>query len=177
MSSFALYDGSVPHATAAMNVLLHLLDQVEDHAMTSNVPIENLLHAKLAEDMFPFTVQVLIACDIAAQIAARLQGLSPLARTGSNSSWAIEDMRKWVRASLEGLEKVDRQKVVDPDTKTTFNQSPTKSIESTAYGFVNGYALPNMYFHIVTAFGILRNQGVQVGKQDYLDHFLGRYLE
>lgn len=177
MSSFTFYNGTMPHATAAMKVLLHLFDQIEAHASRSSTPINTLISARLAEDMFPFPLQVFIASEMALQMAARLQGIEPLTgQPGPDGLKTLEDMRKRVNTVLEFVQRSDHQKFIDPETEVTFNVGPEKKFTAKAYGFANGFTLPNLYFHTITAYNILRNHGMQIGKADYLDCYFTPYL-
>ncbi|KAJ3547909.1 hypothetical protein NM208_g1259 [Fusarium decemcellulare] len=139
MSPFSIYDGTVPHVTAAMNTLLHLFDQMEAHASKHNTHVDALLGARLAEDM----------------ASSLLLGTLAL-----ESLKTLDDMRKRVRTALEFAQSADRQKFVDIDVQITFDFGPKEKITTNAYGFANGYAVPNMYFHVVTAYDILRKHGI-----------------
>ncbi|EWY79896.1 hypothetical protein FOYG_16961 [Fusarium oxysporum NRRL 32931] len=177
MSSFTFYDGTVPHATAAINVLLHLFNKIEAHASSLSSSVDTLISARLAEDMLPFSLQVFIASEMALQMAVHLQGLEPpTGQPGPDGLKTLEDMRKRVHTVLELLQKSDRQKFIDAETEITFNVGPEKKATANAHSYANGFALPNLYFHTVTAYNILRKHGVQVGKTDYLNHYLGGYL-
>jgi hypothetical protein len=151
---------------------------MEAHAAQSKTSVDTLVTASLAPDMFPFAVQVYIASNMALSIAAHLGGIQPpsalVVQPGDLKT--LDDLRRHVDAVRDMVKRVDRQKLVDPTAEVTWNMGPVEKKTSSAYGFLNGFAIPNMYFHVVTAYDILRNSGVEIGKTDYLDHFLGRYL-
>lgn len=172
MTSFTLYDSAVPHTTAALNVLVHLLDKMEEHAAHSS-SLENLLNARIAPDMRPLTFQVFVACDAAMQIASRCQNVDPIVwKTGPEGLRSLEDLRDRVNTTLDFVKRAGRERFVHPKDVVTYNMAPGKYVSAGALEFVNGFAVPNIYFHIITMYNILRHQGVQIGKMDYLGFFL-----
>ncbi|KAH6876602.1 hypothetical protein B0T10DRAFT_532654 [Thelonectria olida] len=177
MSSIAFYDSAVPHVTAGLNALIHLLDKIEEHAANSSTSVDTLINARLAPDMHPLTFQVFVVCDAAMQIASRCQAIDPIVwESGPGELKTLQDLRKRANAARDFVQESDPQKFVDPELDVTFNMAPGKYITAKAREFVNGFALPNMYFHIITMYNILRSNRVPIGKVDYLDFFLGRYV-
>ncbi|KAH7193891.1 uncharacterized protein B0J16DRAFT_395897 [Fusarium flagelliforme] len=177
MDSFTLYDGAVPHVTAVLDVFLHLVDKLEAHAITSKSSTGALIHESLAPDMLPFTVQVFIAVDNATQVVSILNSTQrPAAlKIAPGDLKTLEDLRNHVRAAREFVQAANSAATISPGTDVKFTMGPGKEGAAKAHEFVNGFSIPNMYFHIVTAYGILRKSGLELGKDDYLTHFLGRY--
>ncbi|KAI9155580.1 hypothetical protein HJFPF1_08166 [Paramyrothecium foliicola] len=176
MSSFTLYDGTIPHARGALKTLLVLADKLEAHATSASIPVESLLQARLAEDMLPLTFQFHVVCDSSNKLVARLEGTEPAA-----SSWedlkTVDDLRTRVKQTIDLIEKAEKAKFVERTNETvTFGLGRGKNADVKAFEYANGYALPNIFFHVVAAYSILRSKGVQLGKQDYQSQFLGPYL-
>ncbi|RKK80772.1 hypothetical protein BFJ71_g15820 [Fusarium oxysporum] len=178
MHTFSLYDGAVPHVTASLDALNHLFDKLEAHATQSKISTETFITANLAPDMFPFAAQIYIAANMALQIAVHLQGIEPPAilQIGPHDLKTLDDLRNHVRATQEIVQRIDRKDIVHSGAEVVWNLGPVEKKTSSAYGFVNGFSIPTLYFHVVTAYDILRKSGVEIGKADYLNHFLDRFM-
>ena len=173
MSDYTLTDGTLPHAVGALKVLNHLLDTV---AKQPNP--DALLSARLAPDMFPFTFQVYVACDTISKMLARLQGTEPKALASWEEIKTVDDARARVAEVQALADKAEAATIASrADATVTFGMGAGKSADLRARDYAAGYSVPNIFFHVTTAYAILRKEGVQVGKQDYLQHFLGRYLQ
>jgi hypothetical protein len=162
----ALYDISVPVFDAMLGNLSTLLERGAAHAAARNFDPQALLDARLSPDMFALTRQVQIACDAAKFGVARLAGVEApkfddSERTFDELRGRIEKTRTFIRsvprASLDGAES--RRVEVPVRTQTYAFDGPT---------FLMRWAFPNFYFHLVTAYDLLRHNGVEVGKRDYL---------
>ncbi|CAH0055016.1 unnamed protein product [Clonostachys solani] len=182
MADYSLYDATVPHAISALNAILSLLDMLQAHASTANVPVENYINARLISNMYPFNFQVFMVCRMAKDIIGHCQGAEDVAKNfGSEEEkqlaelTTLERMNTLVRAALDVVNNSDRNKFTGRAGATiTFNFGPDKYITSTVSQFIGGYGLPNMYFHLVTAYDIVRSKGVPVGKQDLLTPFFNQ---
>ncbi|KAF6833171.1 3-oxoacyl-acyl-carrier-protein synthase [Colletotrichum musicola] len=174
---YTLHDASVPLLIAGLNTLLNLLNKVEAHAAEKSVDPKTLLEAKLAEDMFPFTFQYHVATDSAMKIIARVQGTDP--EVFDNKFESVADLRARVEHTLALV------KAADPKTF----EERTDALVPLGLGFGKGemqirardylvaYGLPNFFFHIQAAYSILRKEGVNLGKADYLGPFMGPFVE
>ncbi|KAL0938200.1 3-oxoacyl-acyl-carrier-protein synthase [Colletotrichum truncatum] len=175
--TYSLYDASVPLLTAGLNTLLNLLAKAEAHAAEKGIDVKTLLEAKLADDMLPFTFQYHVATDSAMKIVARVQGTDPEAYEFKFEG--IADLRSRVEHTLALV------KAADPKTF----EARTDALVPLGLGFGKGemqirardylvaYGLPNFFFHVQTAYSILRKEGVQIGKGDYLGPFMGPFVE
>lgn len=164
-----LSSASLPAFQQILGALDAILDKVEAHATARKIAPEVLLQARLYPDMFHFTRQVQITCDFAMRTVARLSGLEPL---------KLEDHEKTV-AELKKRIKTARDHVAGADTKAidaaadrdiTFPMGP-QSVTMKGAAYLTHFALPNFYFHATTAYAILRENGVELGKRD----FMGQY--
>ncbi|KAF4975586.1 hypothetical protein FZEAL_7639 [Fusarium zealandicum] len=170
--TYSLYDASIVLAQDALNSLSAILKHAEAHANAASFP-----DAKLAEDMLPFRFQIHIVTDVAHKIAARTMGTEPL-KLELEGLDSYEAFHARIAQVLEVLGKADRETVNKrADEIVTIGLGPGKSADVKVREFINGYGLPNLFFHLTTAYAILRKEGVQLGKQDYQTSFLGKYVQ
>ncbi|KAK7409247.1 hypothetical protein QQX98_008557 [Neonectria punicea] len=168
--SYTLYDASVVLARDALNSLSHILTKAAAHPNS-----EALISARLREDMLPFSFQVFFVTDIAQKLAARGTGADPLDLDRNLDSF--DAMQARIKLVLDVLAKVDREALnARAEAECTVGMGPGKEVKMLVKQYVNGYALPNLFFHTTTAYGILRKEGVPLGKQDYLGSFIGQYM-
>ncbi|KAL1852896.1 hypothetical protein Daus18300_011978 [Diaporthe australafricana] len=173
MSSYTLADGTLPHAIAAMKVLSHLLDKMEKS--TSPTP-ESLLAARLHPSMLPLAFQFHFAADMTAKMVARLEGVDPEDLGSWEGVKTVADARARVDAAAARLASADADKISSRrDESVTYGRGPGKVGTLKARDYAAGYSLPNILFHTTTAYNILRKEGVDLGKGDFLGPFLGPY--
>ncbi|KAE8416988.1 hypothetical protein BDV36DRAFT_258488 [Aspergillus pseudocaelatus] len=155
------YDGTIPVVQAILNSLSHILHQAGQHPNATT-----LLAARLHEDMYPLTDQVRIATQFSENLVARLTGREPAMFDGSPTTFAecYERIETVLKASNEADKDVVNQHA---DVVATTKMGPEKAVDMTAAAYAHSVALPNIYFHLTTAYGILRKEGVPLGKRDY----------
>jgi hypothetical protein len=149
--------------------LLKILDKGAQHAQAKSFDGAVLANARLAPDMFPLIRQVQIACDMAKNGVARLMGQEP-PRFEDNEQ-TLDDLKARVAKTIEYLEKADRgalQGGEDREIKIPFPDG--RRLEMKGLEYLRDWTLPHFYFHVVTAYDILRHNGVEIGKLDYLSH-------
>jgi hypothetical protein len=177
MSPFSFYEGTVTHARGALKTILELVDKLDAHAASANVSAESLLQARLAPDMLPFIFQTHVVCDSANKMAARVMGEEPAAIGAWDEVKTTDGIRARANRVLATLDAIDAAKWNErADTTVTFGMGPGKDASAKAYGYANGYSLPNVFFHTTTAYAILRKEGIDVGKGNYQPNFLNPYL-
>ncbi|MFC4277788.1 DUF1993 domain-containing protein [Achromobacter aloeverae] len=157
---------SIPVFVRGLNVLAALLRKGEAHAREQGLPPEQLLQARLAPDMFNLVRQVQSVSDAAKAGGARLAGVPVPGMPDTETTFAElqERIAKTVRF-LESLSPAD----VDADMERPIEvKAGSIVLKFTPVPYLTTFALPNFYFHITTAYDILRNQGVPLGKMDYL---------
>jgi len=125
-----------------------------------------LLGARLAPDMLPLTRQVQIASDIAKNSVARLAGQEPPRFEDNESS--IEQLRARIARTIAFLKSVPASALEGSETRTVKVPLEERTLEFTGVDFLQRWAIPNVFFHVVTAYDILRHNGVDLGKRDYL---------
>jgi len=164
-----LYQASVPQFLRMLGNLKAILEKGAAHAAARKIEESALLDARLFPDMFPLMVQVRIASDFARGTTARLSGAEPPPVEDNEKSFAelvarVDAAMGYVRglsaAKFEGAEKREVKRKI-------------RGVERTFSGsdYLYQFALPNFYFHLTTAYAILRHNGVEVGKTDFLGTF------
>jgi len=164
--SLTMYTATVPTCTRALNNLAAILEKASAYAEARKIDSKVLLNTRLFPDMLPLAMQIHIANDIAQGGAARLAG-APVptfeAKERSFAEW-IAAIRGTI-AYLESLKPAQFEGSEDR-TITWQTRTSTKSMQGTPYLF--HHVLPNVFFHVTTAYDILRQAGLEIGKQDYL---------
>jgi hypothetical protein len=164
--TISMYQASVPSLIRALNNLTSILEKGAAHAEAKNIDPAVLINSRLYPNMFPLGRQVQIASDIARRGAARLAGLEAPKLEDHETTFAqLIDRLHTVTAYLETLtpEQIDGS---EKRTITLPVGKDTMTFEGLSYLLY--FILPNVYFHVTTAYDILRHCGVELGKRDYL---------
>ena len=162
----SMYQTSIPTYTRVLNNLVAVLEKGAAHAEARKIDPTALLNARLYPDMFPFTRQVQLAADTAISGAARLAGTEVPVQESNESSFA--ELATRIRKTIAQLEAFRPEQLDGTEDKTVTWQtrSSTKSMQGLPY--LMNHVLPNLFFHTTTAYNILRHNGVELGKMDYL---------
>jgi len=162
----SMYQASVTAFIRQLNNLGAILDKGAAHAEAKKIDPKVLLNSRLFPDMFPLVRQIQIATDAARGCAARLAGVEVPAQEDNETTFPelVARIRKTV-AYLETL-KAEQFDGSEDRTITWQTRSSTKTMQGLPY--LQNHILPNLYFHITTAYNILRHSGVELGKQDFL---------
>lgn len=158
---------SVPVFKQMLQNLSHILDKAAAHAEAKKFDQANLLAYRLAPDMLPFTKQVQIACDAAKMGAARIAGVDWPKFEDNETSFA--QLKERIQKTLDFLATIPAEKLDGTEEKPL--QIPIgreTKIDMTAKNYLRFHVLPNFFFHVTTAYAILRHNGVDLGKADYL---------
>ncbi len=164
--AYSLYDASVPVLLNTLRNLAALLDKAEAHAKTSGVNVESYLDGRIAPDMHPLTRQIQMASDAAKGGAGRLAADTPPSYVDDEKTWA--EVKARVAKTISYIETIKPEQLADGEGRTIELPLPGRTVTFTAADFLSRFVLPNFYFHVVTAYAILRHQGVPLGKMDYL---------
>ena len=165
--AMSMYTASVPVFQHMLRNLIHILDKGEANAQARKIDPAVLAAARLAPDMLPFTRQILIACDGAKNGVARISGVE--APKFEDNEASFPELKARVQKTLDFLATVPAAKMdgtEDKDITFPIGKDATRTMKGQAYLFT--WAMPNFYFHTVTAYDILRHNGVELGKRDYL---------
>jgi len=162
----SMYQTSIPTFTRVLNNLVAILDKGAADAEARKIDPTVFLNARLFPDMFPFTRQVQLATDTAIGGAARLAGTEVPGQDNNESSFS--ELASRIRKTITQLESFKPEQLDGSEDKTITWQtrSSTKNMQGLPY--LMNHVLPNLFFHTTTAYNILRHNGVQLGKMDYL---------
>ncbi len=155
----------------SLEALSKMLDKAAAHAETKattnrpgSVHAEALLNDRLVFDQFPLKMQVQIACDNAKNGIARLAGIEPPKFEDTEKS--VDELKGRIAKTLEFVKTFKPEQLIDrEDTQVTLSYFPGKYM--TAFEYATEYLLGNFYFHVVTAYSIMRKNGVDLGKADF----------
>lgn len=162
-----LSDACLPVFQQMLGNLSHLLDKAAADAAARGYDAQVLINDRLAPDMLPLKAQVFIACDAAKLCAARVGGLE--APVFEDKADTLDELKARIAATRDWLKSVPAAALdADPDRDVTFPVGRSNTRTMKAADYVRLYALPNMFFHVTTAYAILRHNGVEIGKMDYL---------
>jgi len=164
---YSIYDASIPVYKQGLVTMSHLLDKLEEHAKAKNIPVENFLAAKLAIDMFDFKRQIQIACDFAKTGCTRLSGQEPPSHPDTETT--VAELRARIQKVETLLATIKPEQLKGAEERVIKFSVPTgMAFEFTGARFVTHWSLPNFFFHITTAYNILRHNGVEIGKKDFI---------
>ncbi len=162
-----MYTHSVPVFKQMLTALKAILAQADAHASAKTIAPEALLQARLFPDMFPLIKQVQIAADFARGISARLAGVDVPAYDGNETSFAeLDALLAKTLAFVEGLEPAQFE---GSETKEIVLRPGTpKEKKLSGQAYLSNYGLPQFFFHVTTAYALLRHNGLAIGKRDYM---------
>jgi hypothetical protein len=161
----SLYEASVPQLKKMLQSLDNWLELAVDHAKKKSFDPNVLASARLAPDQYSLTRQVQAACDAAKFAVARLAGKEPPKHPDTETT--IDELRARVRACVSFIETVTAADFEGAATRIIpLSFMPGKGMAGTDY--LNEMALPNFYFHVTTAYAIMRHNGVPLGKMNFI---------
>lgn len=163
--SDSLYAFALPSFRRALGVLLTLLDKAEAHFATQDRDIAELSGLRLAADMSPFPFQIEAAINNTVGAAARLRGLSAPRAEGLST---LADMRHALTEALAALDALAPQDFEGAETREIVLPSPKGARQFDGLDYLRSLALPNVHFHVAIAYALLRAEGLDLGKRDFL---------
>jgi len=149
-----------------LTALSKLLDKAEAFAAAKKFDAANMLASRLAPDMFALARQVQVACDLAKFGAARLAGIDP--PKFEDNETTMDELLARVKKTLEYIETVPAAALEGSETRDIRIPLRDRTVEFKGLPFLQAWALPNFFFHYVTAYNLLRHNGVDIGKRDFL---------
>ena len=163
----SFYDATVPAFSNTLSALSGLLKKAESHCKAKNIQPDVLLNARLYPDMLPLTRQIQLACDFAGKSSARLAHIDVPAMPDTEKTF--EDLQQRIARTLDYLQTFKAEQFEASDRKdVTFPTGPNSTATLKGQEFINRVAFPNFFFHATTTHGILRHNGVEIGKRDFL---------
>ena len=165
--SLSMHAASVPVFQQMLTALSGVLAKAESHAADRKIEPAALLQARLFPDMFPLTRQVQIACDFATSVSARLAGAEVPAYDGGDASFA--DLQQRIAATLAFIGGLDPAQFEGSEERELVLRPGTpKERRIGGRAYLMAYGLPQFFFHVTTAYDLLRHNGVEIGKKDYM---------
>ncbi|KAJ5368576.1 uncharacterized protein N7496_008336 [Penicillium cataractarum] len=167
------YDGTIPVLQSLLRTLTHVLQKGSTPTNTTTSPSEletTIFAARLTPDMYPLSDQIRLATQFAENLAARLTARDPVKFDGSPTTFAQSYER--INTVLKALDAADKELVnAQADVLSPTQVGPGAVVDMSGSAYAHRIVLPNVYFHVTTAYGILRMSGVQIGKRDYYEGF------
>jgi hypothetical protein len=164
--SITMHEIAVPSFTKHLEALDAMLDKAAAYAEARKIDPDALLTARLYPDMYPFKKQVQSACDFAKLSVGRLGGITPPVHDDSETTFA--DLKRRIAETLAVLAQAKPEPMeTAADRDITIKAGP-RELTFTGKEYLLHFALPNFYFHCATAYGILRHNGLEIGKRDFM---------
>ena len=164
--SITMHSASVPIFASMLKSMSAWLDKAEAHATAKKFEPSVYLSARLAPDMLPFTAQVQIACDTAKFLVARLSGVE--APKFDDKEASLAELRDRVHATLDYVLSVPAATLDGTEAKEVSLPRRSGPIVMTGEAYLKHFALPNFFFHASMTYALLRHNGVEIGKMDFL---------
>jgi uncharacterized protein len=164
--AISMYEASVPVFVRMLTSLKGILGKAAAHAQAKKIDESVLLNARLYPDMFPLTRQVQIACDFARATPARLAGKEPLAIEDTEKTLA--ELVTRIDRSIDYVRSLPDGDIIGSETREIVRPLRGEPKKFTGINYLEQFALPNFFFHVTTAYAILRHSGVELGKSDYI---------
>jgi uncharacterized protein len=164
--TISMYQASAPRFVNMLRNLSALIEKADAHGAAKKIDPAALTAFRLYPDMFPFTRQVQIACDTAKGAVARLAGIEIPKHEDVEQTFA--ELKSRIAKTIDFIESVKPERVDGSEEKEIV--LPMRSGERRFKGmqYLLGFAYPNFYFHVTTAYNILRHNGVEIGKADFI---------
>ena len=167
--ALSLYDLSIPVFLRGLHQLSHLLDKGQAHATATGIDTATLVNARLAPDMYTLAGQVQGASDASKLGSARLAGVTAPSFPDTETTYA--ELQARVAKTIDYLNTLERAQVDGFEDRAVVMKSRGNEVQFTAQRYLLQFALPNFFFHVTTAYDVLRHSGVPIGKMDYLGTF------
>jgi hypothetical protein len=163
----SFYDGSAPVFIHTLTALSAILTKAEAHAKEKTIDLDVFLNARLYPTMYPLKRQVQAACDAAVRACARFAQLEMPSFPDTETTFA--ELHARIEKVLSNIKAIEPSKFEGGEKREiTFPSGPNQTKTVTGQQYLNHMALPNFFFHCATAYDILRHNGVELGKRDFL---------
>ncbi|MDF2179672.1 DUF1993 domain-containing protein [Aliiglaciecola sp. CAU 1673] len=164
--SLSMFNASVPVLLHSLANLKAILDKAEAFATAKKVDSSTIAGSRLAIDMLPLSSQIQIACDTAKGCGARLAGVD-IPRFEDNEK-SLAELKVRIERTMDFLSGITAEQVDGGESKAIVLNFPSITLNFNGQDYLTQFVLPNFFFHVTTAYGILRHLGVEIGKIDYL---------
>lgn len=164
--SLSMYQASIPVLVRQLEILSNILKKAEAHAQAKKIAPEVFLNARLAPDMYPLTRQVQIAGDMVKGCAARLSG-QPVP-SYEDTEKTFPELQARLAKTIAFAQSVNAAQIDGSEDRKVMLKVGGKEMEFQGQPYLLSFVLPNVYFHMTVAYSILRHNGVELGKGDFL---------
>lgn len=161
-----MYQASVPILVRALTNLKGILSKAEAWAEEKGVKEATVLNARLALDMLPFAKQIQLVSDTAKGGAARLGNVENPSYADDEASFA--ELHERLQKTIDFIQSVPQAGFDGAESRQIVLKFPSRTLEFTGLAYLTGFVIPNTFFHVTTAYAILRHSGVALGKSDFL---------
>jgi hypothetical protein len=164
--TISMYQASAPRFVNTLRNLSAILDKAQAHAEAKKIDPAALTHFRLYPDMFPMKRQVQVACDTAKGAVARLAGVEVPRHEDTEETLA--ELKARIAKTIAFIETIKPAQIDGSEDRNIHLKLGPREIDYQGLQYLLGFALPNFYFHVATAYDILRHNGVELGKRDYI---------
>ncbi len=169
--SLSMYRASVPVFTRGLKATSAIIDKAAAHCAEKKIDPDVMINFRLAPDMLPFRAQIFIMADQAKGCAARLAGADVPAYADEEKTF--DELKARIAKTVDFIsgfkpEQIDGSEEKNIHLSFTTTEGQKIEFDFTGADYLTGFVTPNFYFHMSTAYGILRHQGVEIGKRDFL---------
>jgi uncharacterized protein len=162
----SLYEVSIPIFTLSLSNLSAILDKAQSHGEAKKVDPKVIPQARLIVDMLPLSAQIQIACDTAKGAAARLAGVAVPKHEDTEATLA--ELKARVAKTLDFIKTIKPEQLQGAETREIVLQFPQTTLKFNGIDYLTNFVLPNFFFHVTMAYALLRKNGVDLGKRDFL---------
>ena len=164
--SLSMYQASIPVFVKQLSNLSGILKKAEEHALAKKIEPEVFINARLAPDMFPLSRQIQIATDGVKGCAARLAGVEVPSYPDTEKTFP--ELQARIAKTIEFAKSFTASQIDGTEERKVTLKMKDKEANFLGQSYLLNFVLPNLYFHITTAYAILRHNGVDIGKRDYI---------
>ncbi len=164
--SISMYQASVPRFVNILGNLSNILDKAQAHVDAKKLDVTALTGFRIYPDMFPMSRQVQIACDTAKGVVARLAGLE--IPKDEDTETTLAELKARIAKTIAFIQGVTPAQIDGTEDKAIVTRRGDKETHYKGMQFLLGHAVPNIYFHVTTTYNILRHNGIEIGKRDFL---------
>jgi uncharacterized protein len=168
--TISMYNASVPVFKQMLTGLSTVLGKAKAHIESNSIDTDQLLQARLFPDMFNLIRQVQIACDFAKGISARLAGID--VPSYEDTEITFDELQARISKTLAFIADLTPAQIEGSEEREVVTQAGTpKEKKFSGQSYLLNYGLPHFFFHVTTAYNILRSNGVEIGKRDYISTY------
>lgn len=167
--SITMYQASIPVFVRMLGNLSAILDKAAAHAEVKKIDPSVFITARLAPDMYPLSRQVQIAADVAKGCAARLAGIDVPSYEDNESTFP--ELQARIAKTIAFIQSVTPEQIDGSEEREITLKFGSKEFHFLGQPYLLNFVYPNVYFHITTTYAILRHNGVELGKADYVGNY------